>query len=211
MDPTTLATQERDEFADLLAGLTDRQWNASSLCGGWRIRDVAAHVIAYLDRSRAEFTATLAKHRFDLDRLNAADVHRFSPCSPEHIVGFMRDHATPRGVGSGFGGRVALVECMIHQQDIRRPLNLPRAIPAERLHAALKFATMAPLIRGGWYTRGVRLIATDLEWATGRGPEVRGPAETILMAMARRPSAFADLTGPGVMILGHRGRSNRDR
>jgi hypothetical protein len=99
---------------------------------------------------------------------------------------------------------------MIHQQDIRRPLNLPRAIPAERLHAALEFATMAPLIRGGWYTRGVRLIATDLEWSTGRGPEVRGPAETILMAMARRPSAFADLTGPGVMILSHRGRSDRN-
>jgi hypothetical protein len=192
MDPTTLATQERDEFADLLAGLTDRQWNASSLCGGWRIRDVAAHVIAYLDR------------------LNAADVHRFSPCSPERIVDIMRDHATPRGVGSGFGGRIALVECMIHQQDIRHPLNLPRAIPALRLHVALEFATMAPLIRGGWYTRGVRLIATDLDWSTGRGPEVRGPGEALLMAMARRPSAFADLTGPGVMILSHRGRSDRN-
>ncbi|SBS76861.1 conserved hypothetical protein [uncultured Mycobacterium sp.] len=211
MDPTTLATQERDEFADLLAGLNDRQWNAPSLCGGWRIRDVAAHVIAYLDRSRAAFTATLAKHRLNLDRLNAADVHGFSPCPPEHIVGMMRDHATPRGVGSGFGGRVALVECMIHQQDVRRPLNLPRAIPPERLIVALEFATMAPLIRGGWYTRGVRLIATDLEWSTGRGPEVRGSGEAILMAMARRPSTFADLTGPGVKILSQRGRSDRNR
>ncbi|WP_240163929.1 hypothetical protein [Mycolicibacterium sphagni] len=123
----------------------------------------------------------------------------------------MRDHATPRGVGSGFGGRVALVECMIHQQDIRRPLNLPRAIPAERLYPALEFATLAPLIRGGWYTRGVRLVATDLDWSTGHGPDVRGPGEAVLMAMARRPSAFADLTGPGVAILSQRGRSHRNR
>ena len=209
MDPTTLATQERDEFADLLAGLTDRQWNASSLCEGWRVRDVAAHVITYLDRDRVEFTATLAKHRFNLDRLNTDDVQSYARCPPERIVDIMRDHATPRGVGSGFGSRVALVECMIHQQDIRRPLNLPRAIPAERLHAALEFTKMAPLVRGGWYSRGVRLIAADLDWSTGRGPEVRGPGEALLMVMARRRSAFADLTGQGVVTLSQRFPSAR--
>ncbi|BBY57656.1 maleylpyruvate isomerase family mycothiol-dependent enzyme [Mycolicibacterium sarraceniae] len=211
MDLTTLASQERDEFADLLAGLTDQQWNAPTLCGSWRVRDVAAHAIAYLDRTRSGFTAALAKNRFNLDRLNAADVHSLLPCPPARIVGIMRAHAKPQGVGSGFGSRVALVECMIHQQDIRRPLNLPRAIPAERLRAALEFAKVAPLIRGGWYTRGARLVATDFDWSTGSGPEVRGPGEAILMAMARRRSTYADLTGPGVLILSQRGRSDRNR
>lgn len=193
MDPTILAAEERAEFADLIAGFDDRQWNASSLCGNWRVRDVAAHVIAYLDRGRVGFAAALAKHRFDLGQLNADDVHSYSTCPPDRIVDTMRN-CTPRGVGSSFGGRVALVECMIHQQDIRRPLNLPRIIPAERLHAALEFAKVAPLIRGGWYTRGFRLVATDLDWSTGRGLEVRGPGEALIMAMARRPSALADLT-----------------
>jgi uncharacterized protein (TIGR03083 family) len=204
MDPTTLATQERDEFADLLAGLTDQQWDAPSLCETWRVRDVAAHVVAYLDRSRVGFTTTLAKHRFQLNSLNAADVDSSSARPPQWIVDAMRHHAAPQGVGSGFKGRIALVECMIHQQDVRRPLNLPRRIPAERLQAALKFTRIAPLIRGGWTTRGLRLIATDLDWSTGHGPEVLGPGEALLMAMAQRPSALADLSGPGSSILSQR-------
>lgn len=145
MGMRTLATQERDEFADLLSGLSNEQWNAPSLCGGdWRVRDVAAHVIGYLDRSRAAFAFALVKHRFHVDRLNAADVKRYSVCRQEEIVDAMRDRAAPRGVGSGFGNRIALVESMIHQQDIRRALNRPRAIPAERLAAALQFTTAAP-------------------------------------------------------------------
>lgn len=204
MDVTTLATHERDDFADLLAGLTDRQWNAPTLCGDWRVRDVAAHVIAYLDRSRVEFATILARHRFNLDRLNTADVVSYANWSPEHIVETMRDYATPRGVGSGFGSRIALVESMIHQQDIRRPLNLPRTVPADRLRVALEFTKIAPLIRGGWYTRGVRLIATDLDWSTGQGPEVRGRGEALLMTMAHRRTVLAELTGPGAVILNRR-------
>ena len=204
MDLTTMATQERRELAELLASLNDQQWDAPSLCGNWRVRDIAAHVIAYLDRSRFEFVAALAKHRFQLDRLNAADVDSYSACPPQSIVDAMQEHAAPRGVRSGFKGRITLAESMIHQQGIRRPLNLPRRIPAQRLRAALTFARIAPLIRGGWTTRGLRLIATDLDWASGRGPEVRGPGEAILMAMVQRPGALADLTGPGASILSHR-------
>jgi len=194
MDVASLAAREREDFADLLGGLTEQQWNASSLCAQWRVRDVAAHVIAYLDRSRVEFTGTLAAHRFNVNRLNSADVQTYSACRLECLVDAMRDGATPRGVGSGFGSRIALVECMIHQQDVRRALNLPRTIPADRLCAALEFAKIAPLIRGGRHTRGISLIATDLDWSCGRGPEVRGPGEALLMTMARRPSARADLT-----------------
>ena len=196
-----MATQERREFADLLEGLTDQQWNARSLCRQWRVRNVAAHVIAYLDRSQAEFAATLIKHRLHLDQLNAADVRGFAVPSSQCITRSMRGVITPRSVGAGFAGRITLVECMIHQQDIRDPLNLPRTIPADRLLVALNFTRMAPLIRGGWTTRGVRLIATDLDWSAGHGPEVHGTAKALLMTMAQRPSALANLTGPGVAIL----------
>jgi hypothetical protein len=34
--------------------------------------------------------------------------------------------------------------------------------------------------------RGVRLIATDLDWTRGKGPEARGTAEAVLMMMAGR-------------------------
>jgi hypothetical protein len=45
--------------------------------------------------------------------------------------------------------------------------------------------------------RGVRLVATDLDWSHGNGPEVRGSGEALLMAMAGRPAALDDLDGPG--------------
>ena len=52
------------------------------------------------------------------------------------------------GFAAGFNGGIALVDAMIHHQDIRRPLKLPRVIPPERLKAALDFAKTAPTIRG---------------------------------------------------------------
>ncbi|MCX2933649.1 maleylpyruvate isomerase family mycothiol-dependent enzyme [Mycobacterium sp. CVI_P3] len=208
MDVTTMATAERADFADMLLSLTGAQWKASTLCGEWRARDVAAHVVAYLDRYRGAFTAALIRHRLRMDRLNARDVDAYSTCSLGEIAERMRSGIVPHSVGTGFGGRVALVECMIHQQDIRRPLELPRTIPAERLREALAFTRVAPLIRGGWRARGVRLIATDLEWAAGRGAEVRGSGEAILMAMAGRRSALDDLAGPGVTVLAARSSAN---
>jgi hypothetical protein len=83
---------------------------------------------------------------------------------------------------------------------------LTREIPADRLLVALQFARTAPLIRGAWRARGVRLQATDVDWSAGKGPVVAGPGEALLMAMAARPAAIADLEGPGVAVLaGHIG------
>jgi uncharacterized protein (TIGR03083 family) len=109
----------------------------------------------------------------------------------------MRQYAEPQGLTAGFGGRIALTDGMIHQQDIRRPLGIPRTIPPDRLRAALDFAKYAPRILGALRARGVRLVATDLDWSHGRGPEVRGNGEALLMAMAGRRAALDDLDGPG--------------
>jgi hypothetical protein len=86
---------------------------------------------------------------------------------------------------------------MIHQQDIRRPLAIPRVIEPQRLRVALDFALTAPRILGAWRARGVRLVATDLDWSHGKGDEVRGTGEALLMAMAGRRAALDDLEGPG--------------
>ena len=69
------------------------------------------------------------------------------------------------------------------------------------LAAALDFARYAPTIRGAWRARGVRLVATDLDWTHGKGPEVRGSGEALLMVMAGRRDALDDLTGPGKATL----------
>lgn len=99
---------------------------------------------------------------------------------------------------------VALADGLIHHQDIRRPLGMHRNIPAERLLPALRCALIAPPIRGFWRVRGLRLVATNLDWAAGAGTQVQGPAEALLMAIAGRRGVVGELSGPGQQKLARR-------
>ncbi|MCV7424098.1 maleylpyruvate isomerase family mycothiol-dependent enzyme [Mycobacterium yunnanensis] len=201
-----LTRAEREDFADLLDGLTAAQWAAASLCAGWTVRDVAAHCVSFEGVPPAGLVARFVKGRLQTDRINALAVEALADRSNERIVDVFRDNAEPSGLTAGFGGRIALTDNMIHQQDIRRPLGLPRTIPADRLRVALDFVRYAPTIRGAWRARGVRLEATDLDWSHGRGDRVRGSGEALLMVMAGRPDALADLDGPGLVRLAARVR-----
>ena len=193
-----MAREEREEFAALLAGLSPQQWDQTTLCDRWRVRDVVAHVISYDELDRLGLIRRFAKGWLVLDRINAIGVTDYATRLPEELCELMRNNTEPHGLSAGFGGMIALVDGMIHQQDIRRPLTIPRTIPPQRLGAVLDFARYAPLIRGAWRARGLRLVATDLDWSHGKGPEVRGSGEALLMAMAgRRDALDDDLTGPG--------------
>jgi uncharacterized protein (TIGR03083 family) len=192
-----MARDEREEFAALLEGLTPQQWESPTLCEKWRVRDVVAHVIGYDPLSRIQLMRRMARGLVTRGGANAIGVREYAGKSPEELTALMRQYAEPQGLTAGFGGRIALTDGMIHQQDIRRPLGIPRTIPPDRLRAALDFAKYAPRILGALRARGVRLVATDLDWSHGRGPEVRGNGEALLMAMAGRRAALDDLDGPG--------------
>ena len=192
-----MARDEREEFAVLLEGLTPQQWESPTLCERWRVRDVVAHVIGYDPLSRVQLMRRMAKGLVTRGGANAVGVADYADKSPEELTALVRQYAVPQGLTSGFGGRIALTDGMIHQQDIRRPLGISRTIPPDRLRTALDFSTWSPRILGAVRARGVRLVATDLDWFHGRGPEVRGTGEALLMAMAGRPAALDDLDGPG--------------
>lgn len=204
MDVRALAEQERRDLADLTDTFTPEQWDAPSLCAGWRVRDVVAHVVSYEGLSGRQLLLRFAQGRFLPARVNEVGVAQHRGTPPEELVALLRRHLAPSGLTEGFGGRVGLVDALIHAQDVRRPLGLPREVPAERLRVALPFALTAPPIRGLWHARGVRVVATDLDWSAGRGPEARGPAEAVLMCLAGRRGAARDLTGPGAAVLRHR-------
>ena len=203
-DTMQMARQERDEFAALLEGLTPQQWESPSLCERWRVRDVVAHVIGYDPLSRAQLMRRMAKGLVTRGGANAVGVAEYAGKSPEELTELVRKYAEPQGLTAGFGGRIALTDGMIHQQDIRRPLGIPRTISAESLRTALDFSTWAPRILGGLRARGLRLVATDIDWIHGNGPEVRGSGEALLMAMAGRRAALQDLDGPGKVKLAQR-------
>jgi uncharacterized protein (TIGR03083 family) len=199
-----LARAEREEFTALLEGLTPQQWESPTLCDKWRVRDVVAHVIGYDPLTRLQLARWMVRGLVTRGGSNAVEVAQYRGTSTEELIALMRRYAVPQGITAGFGGRIALTDGMIHQQDIRRPLGIPRTIPAEPLRIALDFATWAPRLLGGLRARGVRLVATDLDWTHGNGPEVRGSGEALLMAMAGRRDALDDLDGPGKAKLAQR-------
>ena len=198
MNHMDLATQERADLLALLVDLTDEDWETPSLCEGWGVRDVAGHVISYDVLSIPGTVLRFARGRLSVDRVNAIGVAKAKALTTEQIVQQFREHPRPTGLTAGMGGRIGLTDGLIHQQDIRRALDKPREVPTERLAAALPFSLKAPTLSGRTLARGLKLVATDLDWESGSGPEVRGPGEALLMAFAGRAEVADELTGTGV-------------
>jgi len=72
-------------------------------------------------------------------------------------------------------------------QDVRRPLGIGRDYPDAAMRATLDLCTSAHgniLVLGSRRRpgRGLRLQANDIDWSKGRGAEVVGSAEALLMA-----------------------------
>ncbi|MGH3414086.1 MAG: maleylpyruvate isomerase family mycothiol-dependent enzyme [Sciscionella sp.] len=199
-----LATAERRDLADYLDTLTGDQWGQPSLCPGWSVRDVVGHVPSYDELSWPAVLALFARSRFSLARCNQVGVEQSRRLSAEQLVVRLRTHAVPRGITAMFGSGIALTDGIIHHQDIRRALGHPRTVPEERLVAALRFTPRARALPAPANLRGLRVVATDVDWTHGTGPEVHGPGEALLVALAGRRQGLADLSGPGLATLAQR-------
>jgi uncharacterized protein (TIGR03083 family) len=197
-----MATAERAELAALLARLAPEEWEAASLCEGWRVRDVVAHVMSFDDVTLLGMLRRAVRARF-VD-VNQVGVDELASLSTEQLLDRLRDRLRPRGLATTFGGRLALLDVTIHHQDIRRPLGKPRDIPADRLRVVLADAVRSPELPAWHLSRGIRLAPNDLDWRHGRGPEITGSAEAVLMAVTGRASALGELSGPGLPMLAGR-------
>ena len=203
---------EREDLLVFLRNLTAEQWETPSLCAGWRIKDVAAHLLIdepVQSGKVLRLLPVLARQRFSVHRINAWWINQNRDRTTESIiVSFQEDSGQREGlVGRILGPGVALRALIIHHQDMRRPLHLKRIIPADRLLVALDaLLTVKGTISIGSRRRakGLRLRAIDLGWLRGDGPEVCGSAEAIIMALAGRGAALADLEGDGKAILAGR-------
>ncbi len=203
-DLMTLAQEERTDLLTLLQGLSDDQWNAPSLCTKWRVRDVATHVISYDELSTPTLLGTFLRGSLRVSGVNDVALGRYRDLQPAAVIELLARNVRPSGLPSGFGGGIALTDTTIHHQDIRRALDMPRTIPPHRLAPVLDFALGAPTLPARKNARALTLTATDVAWTSGEGPEVNGPGEALLMAIAGRPAALDDLTGPGLPTLRQR-------
>lgn len=175
--------------------MSPQDWETPSLCSRWSVKDVVAHVVSYDELDKLGLLKRFAKGW--VVRANQVGVDEFAPLSTQQLLAFLRSHLQPRGLTAGFGGMIALVDATIHHQDIRRSLGRPRSVPVDRLERVLGLVPGNPRLGAGRRIRGLRLRATDVDWTHGRGPEVIGPGEALLMAMAGRRAALTDLSGPG--------------
>ncbi|SDF12035.1 TIGR03083 family protein [Blastococcus fimeti] len=203
-DLMPLAEEERADLLALLRELSPDQWHAQSLCANWRVRDVAAHAVSYDELSRAATVTTFLRGGLRTNRVNEIALSRYESLDPEGIVDLVARNQRPSGLPSGFRGGIALTDGTIHHQDIRRALGLPRTIPEHRLVPVLTFSLGAPTLPSKGNARGLELVATDVDWTAGDGPKVTGTGEALLMAVAGRAQALADLSGEGVQTLRRR-------
>lgn len=187
---------ERGEQADLLAGLRPEQWDAATLCEGWRVREVIAHTTMPFRTSLGRFALEMAKARGNFDRMADRSARRdAAELSSEQLVASLRDNVAHPWSPPGGGVRGALSHDVIHGLDITVGLGLSRRVPPERV--AMVLAGMRPrnIAYFGTDLAGVELRATDLDWSHGTGTPVRGLAQDLLLAVCGRRLPAGRLEG----------------
>jgi uncharacterized protein (TIGR03083 family) len=192
---------ERSALAAELESLTDQQWSTPSLCSGWSVHDVLGHMVATAKMTPTRFVGHLAGSGFRFNAMTAKDVAAETRGGPSATLSDWRAHLDDTTAPPG-PVEAMLGECIIHGADIRRPLGLRHDYPASAVERTLDFYKKSNLIVGAKKRiSGLGLRATDTEWAHGSGPEVSGPAVSLLLAMTGRRDALADLSGDGVEQL----------
>lgn len=200
--------QERRRVADLLATIADHEWDVPSLCAGWRVRDVAAHIaLAPQPPGVGEMVAWAVRSRGSFHRLNHDVSVAHADTRPgAELVAELRAHAASRRLPVFTGYRNILFDTLVHAQDIAIPLGraLPMPLPAARAGAD-RVWTMGWPFWARRRLRGFRLCATDVDWVAGAGDrEVRGPVEALLLLLTGRSVALDRLAGSGVELLARR-------
>ncbi|MFC4942956.1 maleylpyruvate isomerase family mycothiol-dependent enzyme [Pseudonocardia sp. GCM10023141] len=199
---------ERRELADFLETLAPADWDVPSLCPGWAVRDVVAHIVWGPGQPWSQAMLEMLKGGFRINHVTAATARRWGRRPTAEMITGLREREHDRSHSPIITDTHVLADIVCHNLDIRRPLARSRAMspPAFRATADLMASTGPPLdivfARSPRRTvRDLRLVADDLDWTHGSGAEVRGTAEALLMVITGRPVAHDELTGPGAAQL----------
>jgi uncharacterized protein (TIGR03083 family) len=187
-----------------LEDVSDPQWSTQSLCSAWTVRDVLAHMTTTAKMTPGRFFGKFAGTGFQFNAMNEKGVKQELGATPADTLARFKaqlDRTTaPPGPLDAMVG-----EIVIHSQDIRRPLGIAHTYQPEALTLVGDFVIRGNLLLGGKRrSTGLTLVATDVDWTRGSGPEVRGPLASIILALTGRKAGLADLTGDGVAILAGR-------
>ena len=194
---------ERASLADLLTGLTAGQWQTPSLCPGWTVQDVAAHVISSPQARVLPVVTGMIRCRGDFNRFVFEEARRAgSQYSADEIVAQYGEFAGSRQHPLGTTPVDPLLDVLVHGQDIAIPLGIRREMPVEAARcAADRIWGKSFPFKARQRLEGVRLVATDVDWSAGEGADIRGPISALLLLLSGRTVSTPQLTGQGVPRL----------
>jgi len=188
---------QRGELAAVLGELPAGRWDAATLCAGWRVREVVAHITMPFRYSAPRFMAELARSRGRFsqmaDRVARRDAASLSAAELAEAVRSNTGHPW-KPPGGGFEG--ALAHDVIHGLDITVPLGLAFVVPEDRLRLVLPASLAERSVRYfGTELSGIELRATDLDWSLGSGAPLTGAAQDLLLAICGRKLPPGHLQG----------------
>ncbi|MCE7010395.1 maleylpyruvate isomerase family mycothiol-dependent enzyme [Kibdelosporangium philippinense] len=201
-----LIEAERVEHIEFLRTLMPAEWETQSLCSEWTVQEVAAHIAWAPAASPIETMKFMARSGFRVNKGNAEAARHWARQGPEAILDQLVVTAEKGLRPMGTPEAAALADAVVHAIDIRRPLGKSTALNPESFRLVAEFFAKArwplTIMTNPRKDKGLRLVATDVEWSNGTGPEVHGRAEALLMLLTGRTVEAAEFTGPGAAQLG---------
>lgn len=205
---TDVLRSEREALVATLEGLSDTQWQAPSLCAGWRVVDVAAHLAWAPVLGPGSGVVAMARNGFSVNRMIARTAVDWSARGRAAVLDQLRANAAAGAKPIGMPQVAALADALVHAIDVRRPLGLSHPVPPSGVGPVADFALATPwpltAVIGGSTrrrVRGLRLVVPEADWSHGSGPEVSLPPEAALRLLYGRPVPPDEVSGPGAPAL----------
>jgi uncharacterized protein (TIGR03083 family) len=191
---------ERSRVADMLEGLNAEQWSSDTLCDGWNVQMVAAHMMNAGEQTPSKFFGGLLSSGLRFNVMMDRQARSSARLAPKEIIDRIRAGTTTTNKPPA-ATMAMLGEVVVHGNDIRLPLGIPDDSSSTAKLACLEmFKGQNFPVPAKKTIAGLHLKATDADWSFGAGPDVNGPLVALLMAMVRRPLA-PTLSGDGVATL----------
>ena len=174
-----------DGLADLLDS-APATWDAPTLCAGWQVRHVVAHVTMPARLSPEQFGAEMAAAGGDFAVASDAVAARDAALPPAALLAALRSPELHAWQPPGGGAAGALGHAVIHSLDVTVALGTPPVAPAEAVVAVLDVLTAVDGAFFGIDLAGVRLEAGDTGWSRGSGEVVRADSGPLVALLSGR-------------------------
>lgn len=185
-DPQSWVAPTCNGLADLLAATAVDTWDVPSLCEGWLVRHVVAHVTMPARLSPEQFGAEMAAAGGDFTVVSDTVAMRDASLPVTDLLAQLRSPTLHAWQPPGGGAAGALSHAVIHSLDVTIALDRPAVAPTEAATAVLDQLTAAHGTLFGVELTGVRLEAADTDWSWGNGQLVRADSGSLVALVSGR-------------------------